>query len=377
MARPEDLLADLLGEETPKENEVQYIKDSKALVEEAAAKLLKFKSGEFKPIKFRKDFVNQALLGGLFPGTVFGIAGSSGHGKTTLMQELEDDILNEELNPNCKNYMVLRNNYEMSVFKLFLRALKNKLGRKISDILGTNPFSEEEMTMFNAIKQRESDPRIKYFENPTDPHTWFQITEAFIKAHQHIEHIVITIDHIALVKQTMAGKKDAIDNLIEYINYLKNKYENVSFIILSQLNREIESRENASNSAPRKGDLYQSDFLFQLSDVILVVHNPFKLGVKEHMVVPQDMYTQFNQYKTNPDKRSSTFRTRGLIFYHFIKLREDDDGTILDLWIEELHSGLKTSMVTTYRDHEVLPQLDATPEIFGRYDMEESNDPFQ
>jgi replicative DNA helicase len=376
MAIAEDALADLLQKPEQPKGPV-YIKDSKELVQRAAQRLREFKSGKLKPIKFRKQFVNQALLGGLFPGTVFGIAGSSGHGKTTLMQELEDDILNEELNPNAKNYLVLRNNYEMSVFKLFLRALKNTLGKKISDLLGTNPFTEAEEQLFAAVEQRESDPRIKYFENPTDPHIWFEITEAFIIAHQHVEHIVITIDHIALVKQTMAGKKDAIDNLIEYINILKNKYDNVSFIILSQLNRNIEDRENAKNSAPKKGDLYQSDFLYQLSDVILVVHNPFKFGLQEHMVVPQDMYSIFNQYKMTPDKRSSTFRTRGLIFYHFIKLREDDDGTILDLWIDELHGGLNSNMVTSYIDHEVLPQLDATPEIFGRYDVTENNDPFQ
>ncbi|PZT97540.1 MAG: hypothetical protein DI622_22845, partial [Chryseobacterium sp.] len=247
----------------------------------------------------------------------------------------------------------------------------------ISDLLGTNPFTEDEMTMFNAIKERESDPRIKYFQNPTDPETWFKVTEAFIIAHQHIEHIVITIDHIALVKQTMAGKKDAIDNMIEGINFLKNKYTNVSFIILSQLNREIESRENAKNSAPRKGDLYQSDFLFQLSDVILVVHNPAKLGLLEHMVVPKDAYTMFNSFKSKPDGKTSTFQTRGNIFYHFIKLREDDGQSILDLWIEKLDTKFKPSMVTSYQDYDDIPRMDATPDIFGSYDQEDSDDPFK
>jgi replicative DNA helicase len=378
MDRNEELLADLLNPNDVVKPQTKYIFDAKELVEEAADRILDFKSGKLKPIKFKKQFVNQALLGGLFPGTVFGIAGSSGHGKTTLMQELEDDILNKELNPDCDNYVVLKNNYEMSVFKLFLRALKNHLDKKISDLLGTNPFTEDEQNMFNAIKERESDPRIKYFQNPTDPETWFKVVEAFIIANQHKTHIVITIDHIALVKQTYAGKKDAIDNLIEHINYLKNKYNNVSFIILSQLNREIESRDNAKHSAPRKGDLYQSDFLYQLSDVILVVHNPFKLGLTDHMVVYPDMYTIFNQYKNTPDKKSSTFKTKGLIFYHFIKLREDENQSVLDLWIEPLQkSELKPSMVTTYQDYGELPKFDATPEIFGRYDIEEEDDPFK
>lgn len=372
----EDLLDGFLKPKA-KVEEVRHIIDSKELVDEAAEKVLEFKSGKLKPVKFRKEFINQALLGGLFPGTVFGIAGSSGHGKTTLMQELEDDILNPELNPNSDKYVVLRNNYEMSVFKLFLRALKTHLNRKISEILGTNPFTNDEMILFNSIKTRESDHRIKYFQNPTDPETWFRVTEAFIIANQDKEHIIVTIDHIALVKQTMGGKKDAIDNMIEGINFLKNKYNNVSFIILSQLNREIESRENAKNSAPRKGDLYQSDFLFQLSDVILVVHNPFKLGVQDHMVVFKDQYTMFNHYKQKPDGKTSPFRTRGLIFYHFIKLREDEGQTVQDLWIDELNTNFKPSMVTVYQDHETLPQMDATPEIFGRYDTEEDDDPFK
>lgn len=378
MDRNEELLGDLLNPDEGVKTETKYIFESKDLIEEAAERILEFKSGKLKPIKFKKPYVNQALLGGLFPGTVFGIAGSSGHGKTTMMQELEDDILNEELNPDCKKYVILKNNYEMSVFKLFLRALKNHLNKKISDLLGTNPFTEEEENLFNVIKARESDPRIKYFQNPTDPETWFKVVEAFIIANQDKEHIVITIDHIALVKQTYAGKKDAIDNLIEYINYLKNKYTNVSFIILSQLNREIESRDNPQHSAPRKGDLYQSDFLYQLSDVILVVHNPFKFGLDKHMVVGKDMYPMFKEYKHTPEKNTSPFKTKGLIFYHFIKLREDENQSVLDLWIEPLQkSELKPSMITTYQEYGALPQMDATPEIFDRYDVTDVNDPFK
>ena len=63
------------------------------------------------------------------------------------------------------------------------------------------------------------------------------------------------------------------------------------------MNRNIEERDNPKNSAPRKGDLYQSDFLYQLSDIIIVVHNPFKLGLEEHMVVGQDMYKHLVNFK--------------------------------------------------------------------------------
>ena len=383
---------DLLFEDEPQNQEVSknkddefinsYISSSKVLVDNAAELLLKYQNKELEPIYFRKEFINQVLLGGLFPGSVVGIAGSSGHGKTTLMQELEEDILNEELNPMSKDYMILKNNYEMSVFKLFLRSLKAGLKKKVAHLL-SEEFDSEEQILFESIKKRESDERIHYFENPTDPETWFKVVEKFILKHSNCKHIVITIDHIALVQSTMAGKKDGIDTMIERINYLKNKYQSrVSFLILSQLNRNIEDRDNPKNSAPKKGDLYQSDFLFQLSDVILVVHQPYKLGLQEHMIIGRGMYPHLSRFRKNADTKTTSFLTRGNIFYHFIKIREDEDSSIPDLWIEELNK------VTTpkspdepradflnedaYKDSIAVPMGELTPDIFGEYDQDDS-----
>ena len=357
-----------------------YISDSKTLVDDAASILLQYQSGELTPIQFKQEIINKVLLGGLFPGTVVGIAGSSGHGKTTLMQGLESDILNESLNPNCKDYMILKNNYEMSVFKLFLRSLKVGLRKKVAHLL-SEEFTNEEKILFESIKAQESDPRIKYFENPTDPETWFKVVEQFIVQNSHVKHLVITIDHIALVQSTMAGKKDGIDTMIERINYLKNKYKGrVSFLILSQLNRNIEERDNPKNSAPKKGDLYQSDFLYQLSDVIIVVHQPYRFGLQEHMVVGQDMYSYLNQYKKNRDAKVSTFLTKGNVFYHFIKIREDEDNSIPDLWIEPLTKTVVGPVPTdspkadflnkdVFAMSQEVPKMDSTPDIFGAYDQ--------
>ena len=92
----------------------KYIKDSKELVENASKLIKKYQTKELTPIKFRKQYMNTNLLGGLYPGNVIGIAGSSGHGKSTLLQELEDDIFNDELNPDNKDYILVRNNYEVN-----------------------------------------------------------------------------------------------------------------------------------------------------------------------------------------------------------------------------------------------------------------------
>lgn len=316
----------------------KYIKDSKDLIEEAVETIRQYQTGEKKPIRFTKPWMNKNLLGGLFPGNIIGIAGSSGHGKSTLLQELENDIFDDDLNPDNKNFILLRNNYEMAVFKLYLRDLKRGLDMKIADILG-GEFSEEQERLAKGIQEKGSNPRVKYFENPQTPTDWFSIMCSFCEEHKEASHIIISIDHIALVKQTAGGKKDGIDNLVEYMNLLRHIYKNVSFIILSQLNRNIEERDNPRHSAPRKGDLYQSDFLFQISDVIIVVHNPYKLGLQEHMVMGQDQYQHLNSFKKDPGKKTTVFNTKGYIFYHFIKMREDEDGSLSDLYIERLQKS--------------------------------------
>lgn len=337
----------------------KHIKDSKALIDQAAAEIAQYQSGEKKPIKFRREWINESLLGGLFTSNIVGIAGSSGHGKSTFLQDLEDDMFDKELNPDCDEYILLRNNYEMTVFKLYLRALKKELDKKIADILGSQ-FTEEEKERVKQIQEQASNPRVKYFETPQSPEDWFSIMCSFCEEHKSAAHIVVSIDHIALVKQTAAGKKDGIDNLVEYINLLRHMYNNVSFLILSQLNRNIEERDSPRTSAPRKGDLYQSDFLFQISDVIIVVHNPYKLGLQEHMVIGQGQYPHLYEFKKDPGKKTTVFNTKGYIFYHFIKLREDENGTLSDLYIEKLHKP-ETKLKEAEKP---LPKMEPNADLF-------------
>ena len=364
----EELKKESFGAPSTTKLHESYIKDSATLINEASETIRKYQTGELKPIKFSRDYVNKSLLGGLFPGNIVGIAGSSGHGKSTFLQDMEDDIYNKDLNPDCDNYILLRNNYEMSVFKLYLREIKKGLDKKIADILGTR-YSESEQNIVNQIKSKESKPNIKYFENPQDPETWFSIMCSFCEEHKDKAHIVVTIDHIALVKQTIRGKKDGIDNLVEYINLLRHIYPNVSFLILSQLNRNIEERDNAKTSAPRKGDLYQSDFLFQISDVIIVVHNPYKLGLLEHMVIGQKQYPHLNEFKKDPGKKTTTFVTKGNIFYHFIKMREDENNTLPDLYIEKLTTSKSRE---SFLEEEKLPRMEPNASLF-----EDEDNPYE
>lgn len=313
----------------------EHIKDSKELISEALETLLLYQSGDLKPIKFRRNYLNDNLLGGLYPGNVVTIAGASSMGKSHFLQEMEDDIFDKDLNPDSDDYILLRHNFEISTFKLFLRELKFKLEKKIGSML-ESPFTEEEMALVKKIQEKESNPNIKYFEHPQTADEWFKIVSSFCEKYKDKKHIILSIDHIALTKSS-GDKKGGIDSLVENMNTLRKIYSNVSFIILSQLNRNIEDRTEAKHAAPRKSDLYQSDFLYQISDVVFVVHQPYKWGIQEYMVMGQSQYGHLSEFKKDPNKKTTTFTTKGNVFIHFIKLREDEGNTLNTLYIETLY----------------------------------------
>lgn len=319
------------------------IKKAKEIVKTAFEKLKRFQSGEDKPFVTSDEKLNDALLGGLFPKSVLVIAAISGGGKTTKLQQLEEDFFNPVLNPNADKHVLLRCNWEMSVFKLTLRKLKMVLKRKLTDIL-YNPVAEEDKDTYNNIFLQEASDRVFYMEEPTDPDTWFKDCDEFLQKHKKAKMVLITVDHIALVKDTFGGKKRSMDTLIEFMNILTNRYDNVAFIALSQLNREIENRKDVHTLAPQRSDLYNTDTLFHIADVVLVLHNPHKLGHSRYMLVPSKQYVKhLKKYMLKPENDRTNFATADekgnpYFFAHLLKTRDIDSMNLadhVDLYITE------------------------------------------
>lgn len=321
---------------------VSKIKKAVSLVNDAVKQILNYQSGKDSPIRTRFTHLNQNALGGIFKGNIITIAGISGSGKSHVLQQLEEDIFNKELNPNCANYALLRCNWEMTVFKLLLRKLKRRLDRSMKSILFEKTQGED-VGKFKSVCDEERSGDIYYLEEPCDPDEWYVDVRAFLNDMKHKEHVLVTIDHIALVRDITGGKKVAVDRLIENINLLKKEFTNVSFLILSQLNRDIESRTDIRLLAPKRSDLYQSDTIYHISDLVLVIHNPFRLGHDLYMLVPglatndkgqiiNPRYAHLGHVMERPDNKLTNFKTKGLIFWHYLKVRELED--YMDIAVE-------------------------------------------
>ena len=231
---------------------ITIIKKSKDLVQEAKEKILKLQKGEEIPIITRYDHLNNNLLGGIYNGLIITIAALSGFGKTTILKHIEDDMFDKSLNPNCEETVLLKCNYEMTVFNLLLRRLKEGLRKKMKSIL-TDKFSEIEEVNFEDIILKESNPNIYYIEKPLLPEEWYETVREFILEHQDKKSILISTDHLGLTKDK-GNKKQAMDEMLEYQNELKKEFSNVSFINLSQMNRELEMRTDIKHMQPKASD---------------------------------------------------------------------------------------------------------------------------
>lgn len=311
------------------------IKSAKELVNNAVKQLLKYQSGEDTPVKTRYQHFNENLLGGIFKNMMIIIAGISGSGKTYVLQQIEQDFLDKNLNTDADDYILLRCNWEMTVFRLLLRRLSKGLKKSMKYILFNKP-DDESLIKFKEITNKERSSNIFYLEEPTTPGVWYENVKAFLEQHKKSKHILITVDHIALVRDN-GNKKKAMDELVEYANSLKKEYKNVSFILISQLNRDIENRVDPRFAPPKRSDLYNSDTMFHIGDLVLVIHNPFRLGIHKYMVVRPKDYPYLQDYMYSTDTKTTNFITENVIFWHYLKIREIDDMEDLkNLYIENI-----------------------------------------
>jgi replicative DNA helicase len=111
---------------------------------------------------------------------------------------------------------------------------------------------------------------------------------------------VVTLDHTLLVKQSGSekSKQETLQNLAVMLAEVKNKLP-VMFIILTQLNREIDDAERQKpgqlSNFPTEKDVYGSDSLLQCADVMIAYNRPAKYnlqyyGPQQFIITPSDKY---------------------------------------------------------------------------------------
>ena len=246
-------------------------------------------------LKTRWSKFNKQCMGGIEPNTVYTIAGISGSGKSSFVNELTTDVI--DLNPN-EDIIILSFSLEMVGFRQVGRTLSNKL-RKTTSTLYSSETDLDENTFKEVVRvsnQLKEYP-IYFVDNPGTPEDVKRIINEFYFTYVKDtgKHFLIVYDHTLLTKQVGSVIETTAE--LERVFIQAKKFPLTSVIQIAQMNRNIESSERINNPLshyPMRSDLSSSDAMFQASDYVLVMHRPEILNIQEYG--PNHLPTQNKVY---------------------------------------------------------------------------------
>ncbi len=315
------------------------LRTSRELIGETIEQIESFQNGLIRPISTQIPHLDYHLLGGFTPSTVLGICGLSGDGKTYLLEQINNNILNH----HGEEIVLLQCLWELELFKIVVRDLAKSTKRSVREVLFQMPESSLKEKYMHVFERYRGDNM--YFQTePVDATVFADDIEELIARYPH-KKIVITIDNLENILVTAETQKLAMDRLITTINKLKKKHPFIVFIILNQLNREMAERVgDPKNHFPREGDIYGSSALFKLCDVLVVKHLPYKRGLEKYGVFSAERYKYIDSaYKHLTGGRTGSFHATGNVFYHYLKSRNiEETYDKMDVFCESLFSAPTT-----------------------------------
>jgi replicative DNA helicase len=256
--------------------------------------------GEIKSLRTQWNGFNSIGLNGIEWQSLYVLAARPGVGKTLIASSLTREL--QRLNPE-QDFAVLHFQFEMLGRNLALRELSsaNKLNIRYLQSSGDDgmpPISESDMLKLQSYIASQSKRQDYVIDKAM---TVSEMLKAIIDFYHEVRKpFVITLDHTLLVKQsgTETNRQTTLQNLATMMTEMKNALP-VTFLVLTQLNREIDDPErqrpgNLSNY-PTEADVFGSDYLLQCADVMIAYNRPAKYnlnlyGPLKYMLTPADKY---------------------------------------------------------------------------------------
>ena len=276
---------------------LQPVSERNALYK-ALGKMAARSRGDIKSLRSAWPKFNDAFCDGLEWRTITVVGARPGTGKTLFMEQLISDII--EMNRD-QRFRVLKFQMEMvdetsgiRKFSLNTGADYNTLmskGKKIDKDLFDKCKQYYQSTahkdiidvVYDACTIDEMCATIHY---QMEKHSRMIVDEEG-KEKKEYTNMLVAIDHSALFKNGK-GQKDKFEMLGalgEALTMLKKRYP-VAFVVLSQLNRNIDDPKRAVEADYGNyvldSDIYGSDALLQHADVVLGINKPSLRKIRQY-----------------------------------------------------------------------------------------------
>lgn len=255
------------------------------------------------PTKWER--LNTQLMGGLQPGKLYTIAARPGAGKSQFSNQLLFDVL-DLAKSNNRKMAVFYWTFEMPGYQQLLRIASGDLKLSVYDIIKESKNDKDFIAVSEVLDKFKQYPIFFYEVPETIIFMKNKITQ-FCSANPDVT-LICVLDHSRLVKGDNKEEMQRLADITKMMMEQQAKYKIID-ILISQLNRNIESPERANNQyQPQLSDVFGSDAIAQDSHVVMMLNRPHDIyGIEEYYC------------GENP---------RGLLAVHIEKNREGELGMI-------------------------------------------------
>lgn len=293
--------------------------------DEALVHIKARQEGRIKSLKTGWPKFNDALLDGIEWNTLTVIGARPGTGKTFFVDQLCADVVS--LNPD-EDFRVLQFQLEMPGRTSAIRELSTPTQKDYKRLNSAGPdmLSDEDYDICVAyVEKLRSNAKVDVVYDPCTVEEFMSTIHHYVQKHTKVidgkkkhSKVLITVDHSTLFKRSSKDKDkfDMLYNLGEAITFMKKNYP-VAFIILSQLNRNIDNPERSEDGKYGNyvldSDIFGADALLQHADTLIGINRPALKKIRfygpDRFIIPDDTTIVFHFLKSrNGDTRISFFK---------------------------------------------------------------------
>jgi len=240
--------------------------------------------GSLKSLKTQWPTFNKIGLDGIEWQSLYVIAARPGVGKTLIAASLtrELQVLNRD-----QDFAVLHFQFEMLGRNMAMRELSSATNMNIRYMQsaqddGLPPLTAVDLKRLEEYASKQHTREEFVIDKPLSVS---QMEDVIMSFHNDVRKpVVITLDHTLLVKQgaSETSRQQTLQNLATMMTEIKNKLP-VTFLILTQLNRDIDDAERQKpgmlSNYPTEADVFGSDYLLQCADVMIAYNRPAKYNL--------------------------------------------------------------------------------------------------
>jgi replicative DNA helicase len=276
------------------------------------------KEGLITSIKTPWVKFNDATTDGLEWNTLTVVAGRPGSGKTLI----KDQIIREAFvrNPG-ETFNVLEFQLEMLARMSAVREYSAILGKSYKYLCSADGvLADEDLQRCYEYAKKKVNLPIDIVENSVTADEFKAIIEDYMEEKKILgkyTKTIITLDHSILLKKKSGQQRlDALADLGDVLTELKRKYP-ILFIILSQLNRNIDNPERNEDGKygnfVLESDIFGGDALLQHADTVIGINRPAKQKIRfygpDRFIIENETVLVMHFLKCrNGDTRMSFFK---------------------------------------------------------------------